>query len=131
MRNSGDLLHKWTIELFILRRKIIRLQRREEELENKIGRKKKYVGLTKLYKWKDSKIRLQIIKSNPIVIDPEDLYNVVFKRNDFDMQKHFFKLVTTSVTRVNKLLGSFVVKRIGYRSKKSLIRVITEEIREE
>lgn len=116
-RSSGDLISEKAKELFLLRRKISRLQAREEKLVRSIGRKKEYQGLRKICPYrKDKKLLLSIHGIRPRVIDPYDLWRIIRRRKGFSMRRDFFNLIVVSFKRVRGRFGDAFANRISYET---------------
>lgn len=114
---SGDLMSEKARELFLLRRKILRLQVREEKLVRSIGRRKEYEGLRKICPYrKNKKLLLSIHNICPRIIDPYDLWRIVRRRKGFSIRKDFFNLVVVSFKRVKERFGSSFANRIAYEA---------------
>ena len=125
---SGDLLVEKVRELFIIRRQIRRLQAREEKLVKRIGRRREYEGLVKVYPFRGKKkILLKIEAVEPRLIDPADLLRVTKRQRGFSMLKDFLNMVTVSGKKVRKRFGGAFFQRLSY-TRCRYTRITVEEV---
>lgn len=124
---SSDLLEKKAVELFIVRRRIARLQAEENRLVNSIGRKKEYEGLRKLCHFRaGKKILLTIDVVRPSAIPAGTLFRLVSRRKGFSVKQDFFDMLVVSIKKVRERFGKAFAERVSYTRG----RIITVNVKE-